>query len=77
MDDITIDYELDIQGETCPYPALKTLEAMEKLQSGETLEVISDCPQSINNIPIDCKNRGYEVLKIEQNGPILRFLIRK
>jgi TusA-related sulfurtransferase len=26
---------------------------MPSLQKGEILEVVSDCPQSINNIPLD------------------------
>lgn len=78
MDDkITPDYRLDLQGEPCPYPALQTLETMTELKKGEILEVISDCPQSINNIPVDAKNHGYEVLNIEQHGPTIRYLIKK
>ncbi len=77
MGNIISDYMLDIKGETCPYPVLKTLEALENLQKGEILEVISDCTQSINNIPTDAKNHGYEVLCIEQDGPDIRFFIRK
>ena len=46
-----------------------TLEAMPQLKPGEILEVVSDCPQSINNIPLDAKNHGYEVLEIQQDGP--------
>lgn len=70
-------YRLDMTGEPCPYPAVATLEAMPQLASGEILEVICDCPQSINNIPIDAKNHGYEVLLIEQDGPTIRYLLRK
>lgn len=62
-------YRLDMTGEPCPYPAVATLEAMPQLASGEILEILSDCPQSINNIPIDAKNHGYTVLLIEQDGP--------
>ena len=76
-DKITPDYRLDLQGEPCPYPALKTLEVLPTLKKGEILEVISDCPQSINNIPVDAKNHGYEVLDIEQHGPTIRYLIKK
>lgn len=71
------DYCLDMTGEPCPYPAIATLEALPKLQAGEILEVISDCPQSINNIPVDARNHGYEVLDIQQDGPTLRYLIRR
>jgi TusA-related sulfurtransferase len=54
-ENIIPDYRLDMQGEPCPYHALKTLEAMENLEKGEISEIISDCPQSINDIPIDAK----------------------
>lgn len=71
------DYRLDMKGEPCPYPAVATLEAMPQLKPGEILEVISDCPQSINNIPLDAENHGYEVLEIQQDGPTIRYLIRR
>ncbi|AFU19947.1 sulfurtransferase-like selenium metabolism protein YedF [Actinobacillus suis] len=75
--EITPDYTLDMLGEPCPYPAIATLETMPTLKSGEVLEVLSDCAQSINNIPVDVKNHGYSLLSVEQNGPILRYLIQK
>ena len=31
------------------------LETMPQLQKGEILELLSDCAQSINNIPVDTK----------------------
>lgn len=37
--------------------------------------MISDCPQSINNIPLDARNHGYKVLDIQQDGPTIRYLI--
>lgn len=52
MKDIVPDYRLDMVGEPCPYPAVATLEALPQLKKGEILEVVSDCPQSINNIPL-------------------------
>lgn len=70
-------YRLDLQGEPCPYPAVRTLEVLPELKKGEILEVISDCPQSINNIPIDVKNHGYTLLKVEQLGATIRYLIQK
>ena len=62
MKNIVPDYRLDMVGEPCPYPAVATLEAMPQLKKGEILEVVSDCPQSINNIPLDARNHGYTVL---------------
>lgn len=74
---ITPTYRLDMQGEPCPYPAVKTLEAMQSLKKGEILEIISDCPQSINNIPQDAENHGYAVLNIDSSGPTIQYLIQK
>lgn len=55
-------------------PRLKPYRSSKK---GEILEVVSDCPQSINNIPLDAKNHGYTVLDIQQDGPTIRYLIQK
>ncbi|RXJ78290.1 sulfurtransferase-like selenium metabolism protein YedF [Arcobacter sp. F2176] len=75
--DIIPDYRIDMQGEPCPYPAVKTLEAMKELKEGEILEIISDCPQSINNIPQDAKNHGYKVLSVDSSGPTIQYIIQK
>ena len=72
-----ITYTLNLEGEACPYPAIATLDALPQLKSGEILEVLCDCPQSIYSIPQDAKNRGFKILEIDQNGPTLRFLIQK
>ncbi len=39
--------------------------------------MVSDSPQSINNIPLDARNHGYTVLDIQQDGPTIRYLIQK
>lgn len=58
-----ITYSLNLQGEACPYPAIATLDVLPKLQSGEILEVLCDCPQSINSIPQDAKTAVLKCLK--------------
>lgn len=71
------DYHLDLMGETCPYVAIATLEAMAQLQPGEILEIVTRCSQSINNVPPDAVNHGYQVLEVQQDGPNIRYLIRR
>jgi len=75
--DIVPDYTIDTVGEPCPYPAIVMLESMPKLKEGEVLELLSDCAQSINNIPVDTKNHGYTLLSVEQDGTKLRYLIQR
>lgn len=77
MKDYKIDYHLDLLGEPCPYPAIKGIEAMKQLKKGEILQIVSDCPQSINNIPVDAKNYGYDVLDIIQDGVEIHYIIQR
>jgi len=74
---LTPDYRLDLSGEPCPYPVVATLETLLALQPGEVLEVLSDCPQSINSIPADVERYGYRVLKVEQRGPTILYWIQR
>lgn len=71
------DFVLDMSGEPCPYPVVAMLEAMQALQGGQVLEVLADCPQSINSIPGDAAQAGYRVLKVEQHGPTIRYWIQR
>ncbi len=50
-----VTYTLDLQGEACPLPAIALIDALPSLKKGEILELICDCPQSINSIPYDAK----------------------
>jgi tRNA 2-thiouridine synthesizing protein A len=59
--------ELDVRGDICPYPMLKTVEALKKLPEGETLVVITDHAPALETIPTQARRRGYAVT-IEQVG---------
>lgn len=54
---------------------MAALEALADLQPGAVLEVVTDCPQSINSIPFEVRRHGYELLDQVQDGPTLRFWI--
>jgi hypothetical protein len=43
---------------------------MPSLKKGEILEVVSDCPQSINNIPQDARNYGAGYSTRRANHPL-------
>jgi len=44
------DKTLDVCGEVCPMPVLRTKRALEEMKAGETLEVIVDYPPSKENV---------------------------
>lgn len=47
---IIYDEELDIRGEVCPYPVLKTKMKLKEIESGEVLKIIVDYPPSVENV---------------------------
>ncbi len=59
--------ELDVRGDICPYPMLKTVEALKKLPEDETLVVITDHAPALESIPTQARRRGFSV-SIEQVG---------
>lgn len=72
-----ITYHLDVRGYSCPYPATETFKALKTLKKGEILQVVSDCTQSLNNIPVDAKNYGYDVLDVLQEDGLYYFVIQR
>ncbi len=59
--------ELDVRGEVCPYPMMKAVEAMKKLNGSEDIVVITDHAPCLETIPPQAPRHGYEV-RIEQTG---------
>ena len=51
---------LDVRGEMCPYPAMRTRAALEKLPEGEVLEVLTDHPPALSTVPFEGARKGFE-----------------
>ena len=58
---------LDVQGEICPFPMIKAVEAMEKSQEGEAIEVLTDHPPALLTIPNQAVKLGWDV-NIQRTG---------
>ena len=71
------DKTLDVCGEVCPMPVLRTKRALEEMRAGETLEVIVDYPPSKENVRRLALSEGNEVLEIKEEGNLIKILIRK
>ena len=75
-EDMNIDKTLDVRGEICPNPDVRTITTLEKMDKGQILEVLVDYPLSVERIPRNVENRKHKVLKVEQvNGPEHRIVI--
>ncbi|KPJ63769.1 MAG: hypothetical protein AMJ45_06875 [Syntrophobacter sp. DG_60] len=73
MADITI----DVCGEVCPVPVMKTDEALSTMKTGQTLEVIVDYPPSKENVQRLATFRGNKIVEVKEEGEIIKILIEK
>ncbi len=71
------DKTLDVRSEVCPMPVVRTKDTLKEMSSGETLEVIVDYPPSKENVKRYAINSGNEVLKISDEGGVIKILIKK
>jgi TusA-related sulfurtransferase len=66
--------QLNTEGEICPYPLILTLKKIKEIekdlkQGKKILEIITDCPPTIENLPFELKKRGFQV-KVEKIQPL-------
>lgn len=74
---MSIDFTLDLRGESCPYPIIYTLETLRDLKKGQLLQVITDCPSSFRNVPEEVVKHGYTLEQdAVRNGQEFLFYIR-
>ena len=60
--------KLDVRGEICPYPMMRTASALKKLSSDErTLEVVTDHPPALQTIPTQAARLGFRT-EVEEKG---------
>lgn len=71
------DRVLDCIGLYCPIPIFNTTQEMEKIQPGQVLELITDDPAAVQDIPRWAKRAGHQFLKLFKEGEHYHFLIRK
>lgn len=69
--------ELDARGLNCPLPILKTRKAINKLDIGDVLEVISSDPGSVKDMASFCQQTGNRLLASNESDNSFVFLIEK
>ena len=66
---------LDCSGLSCPLPVLKTRKAMDELNSGQVLKMVSTDPGSVNDVAAWVKSTGNELLEtVSEEGIYTHFL---
>lgn len=73
-----IDSTLDIKGEVCPYTFVRSKLAIEEMEAGQVLEIITDHQPATQNVPRSFENEGHKVLEIAKiNDREWRMVVQK
>lgn len=75
MADIT--KTLDASGLACPMPVVKTRQAIDTLETGQVLEVISTDRGSLSDMPAWAESTGNRLIEQKDEGDRFVFLIEK
>ena len=71
-------YTLDISMDHCPMTFVKTKLALEKLKTGEKLEVLLSEGEPLDNVPKSAAEQGYKVVGIiEVGGNVHKVTLEK
>jgi TusA-related sulfurtransferase len=68
---------LDAKGLACPMPVVKARLEIEKLSTGDVLQVIATDPGSVSDFDNWTKMSGHELLESKQDDGVYTYLIRK
>ena len=71
------DKSLDTLGLKCPMPVLKTKKELKTMESGQTLEVISDDAGALTDIPAMVTKTGNEILEKKNDNGKITIVIKK
>ncbi len=69
---------LDVRGDICPYPMLKTVQALKELTSADAgLQVITDHAPALDTIPTQAARLGYAADIQETGNPEWRITLTR
>jgi tRNA 2-thiouridine synthesizing protein A len=72
------DKDLDARGLNCPLPILRAKKALNEMQSGQVLRIVSTDAGSVKDFQSFCKQTGNDLLsQSEANKEYTFFLKRK
>ncbi len=77
MSQHTVHKTIDATGLLCPMPSVKTALALEQMELGQILEVITDDPVSKRDLPAWAQNTGNELLEIKEEDKAIKIYLRK
>lgn len=76
-DNLEVAKTLDAKGLSCPMPLLRTKKEIDKIGSGDILEILGTDPGSRNDLPGWCERAGHEYVGEKEDSGFFHFYIKK
>ena len=76
-EDLVVDELVDVTGLTCPMPIVKLKKGIDSIESNQVLELHATDRGTLSDLPAWSQNAGHTILKTEQDGPVIKFWIKK
>lgn len=70
-------YTLDVCGYVCPHPQIYTKKSIEKINSGDIVELTFDNPSSGETIVQMCEAAGHDIQEKKEEDGKLIYIIKK
>lgn len=77
MNEIAFDQELDCQGLLCPLPILKAKKAMDNLETGRVLKMISTDAGSQNDVNAWVRQTGNQLVHSLVEAGVYTYYLKK
>lgn len=68
---------VDTKGMACPMPIVKAKKALDTLESGQIMEVLSTDKGSVNDFQAWVKQTNHELIMHEEEDGVYKFFVRK
>ncbi|MCC0567111.1 sulfurtransferase TusA family protein [Brevibacillus borstelensis] len=71
------DVVIDTKGMACPMPIVKAKKALDNLETGQVMEVLSTDKGSVNDFQAWVKQTNHELIKHEEDNGVFKFYVKK
>ena len=76
-EEIKASVKLNLEGLMCPMPVVKISKAIKDAPVGAVIEATATDPGVLIDIPAWARTSGNKVIKIEREGKIVHFFVRR
>lgn len=77
VESTNINLTLNLEGLLCPMPVVKISQAIKDIEIGGIIEATATDPGVMADIPAWTYTTGNELVKMEREGKIVRFQVRR